>query len=193
MELVSIQPAARHQSRAIARLIMQAMNYDCCQFFAGPNHTLDDFEQLMTLLVETDESQYSYRNTQVALLPDGEVAGICVTYNGGDLHRLRRAFVEAALLHFGRDFSGIDDETSAGELYIDSLAVAEAHRHQGIATALLRAAIERGQMLRLPAVGLLVDKGNPRAERLYHSLGFRFINESSWGGHPMKHLQYILE
>ena len=29
------------QSREIARLIMLAMNYECCHYFAGDNHTLD--------------------------------------------------------------------------------------------------------------------------------------------------------
>jgi len=40
-------------------------------------------------------------------------------------------------------------------------------------------------------VGLLVDKGNPKAEQLYTSLGFIYHNDTFWGGHPMKHLQYI--
>jgi hypothetical protein len=40
----------------------------------------------------------------------------------------------------------------------------------------------------LPAVGLLVDKGSPIGEALYASLGFRYVNDSSWGGHSMKHL-----
>jgi hypothetical protein len=40
----------------------------------------------------------------------------------------------------------------------------------------------------LPCVGLLVDKGNPVGEALYVSVGFRHVNDNSWGGHPMKHL-----
>ena len=30
-------------------------------------------------------------------------------------------------------------------------------------------------------VGLLVDKGNPKAERLYTSLGFIYRNDTTWG------------
>jgi DNA-3-methyladenine glycosylase I len=41
-------------------------------------------------------------------------------------------------------------------------------------------------------VGLLVDKGNPQAEHLYHDVGFRHVGDSTWGGHEMKHLQFIL-
>ena len=40
----------------------------------------------------------------------------------------------------------------------------------------------------LPAA-LLVDKGNPNAERLYRSVGFEYCNDAMWGGHEMRHLR----
>ena len=83
----------------------------------------------------------------------------------------------------------MDDETQEGELYLDSLAVDSNHRRKGIATMLLNAATERARRLGIPAVGLLVDKGNPNAERLYTAIGFRYVNDTEWGGHPMRHLQ----
>ena len=84
----------------------------------------------------------------------------------------------------------MDDETQAGELYIDSIAVSEEFRGHGIAKHLLKAVIERAREMGLPAVGLLVDKGNPRAESLYNKVGFQYVNDSAWGGHEMRHLQY---
>ena len=93
-------------------------------------------------------------------------------------------------MEFGLDYSGMPDETQEGEFYIDSLAVSRNFRGKGFATELLKAAIERAKELRLPAVGLLVDKGNPKAEALYTRLGFEYVNDATWGGHPMKHLQY---
>ena len=57
---------------------------------------------------------------------------------------------------------------------------------------LLKAVIEKGREMGLPAVGLLVDKGNPKAERLYADMGFEYVNDAVWGGHSMKHLQYPL-
>lgn len=186
---MTITQAEKMHAVAIAKLIMQAMNYDCCQYFAGPEHTLQDFENMMIRLVEADNSQYSYRNSIVALADDGNVAGVCVSYDGKDLRYLRKAFVAAALEAFGRDFSGIDDETQAGELYLDSIAVDERYRRQGIAKKLLNATIEKAGRLNIPAVGLLVDKGNPDAERLYTACGFEYVNDSAWGGHPMRHLQ----
>ena len=190
---VTITTAESRQARRIAQLIMLAMDHACCQYFAGEKHTLTDFEDAMTRLVEAEESQYSYRNTLVAMTADGQLAGICVTYDGNELNRLRQAFIQEALRSFGRDFSGMDDETQAGELYVDSLAVDSRYRCRGIASALLRASIERARKFHFPAVGLLVDKGNPAAEYLYTRVGFEFINDTSWGGHPMKHLQYTIK
>ena len=82
----------------------------------------------------------------------------------------------------------MEDETQAGELYLDSLAVVPEYRHQGIAKKLLKAVKERANRLGLPVVGLLVDKGNPAGEALYASAGFRYVNDCQWGGHSMKHL-----
>lgn len=187
-----IKRACKEQANAIARLIMLAMNYDCCKYYAGPEHTLEDFEKMMTSLVEDDNSQYSYRNTHVVLADNGDVAGICVTYDGARLHYLRQAFIQAAAVAFGRDYSCMDDETAPGELYLDSIAVDERYRGQGIAKQLLRIAADKAAAMGIPAVGLLVDKGNPLAERLYTGAGFEYVNDTVWGGHPMKHLQYII-
>lgn len=186
---MDIRNAERKQAREIARLIMTAMTDECCLHFVGEGQTTDDFFRTMTRLAEADATQYSYRNAIVATDDDGCVAGICVSYDGALLHQLRAAFIEAAKTDFGRDFSGMDDETQAGELYIDSLAVKPQYRRQGIASALLNATIEKARGMGLPAVGLLVDCGNPNAERLYRNIGFDYAGDATWGGHPMKHLQ----
>ncbi len=116
------------------------------------------------------------------------MAGIVAAYDGGDLLTLRGACICAARRHLGRDFSGMDEETRAGEQYVDSLAVLEQYRHRGVATRLLRAVIERHGD-RQP-IGLLVDQGNPDAERMYRRVGFDVVGETEWGGHPMRHMQW---
>ena len=78
------------------------------------------------------------------------------------------------------------EETAAGEFYIDSLAVLPDYQHKGIATSLLRHVISVKRST--TPLGLLVDVGNPKAEALYTSLGFRFCDFNTWGGHKMKHL-----
>ena len=188
---IAIQPATREQAADIANLIMTAMTADCCLNFCGEGRGLDDFRRMMTLLVERDDSQYSYRNTLVAVEAD-KVVGIATSYDGAQLHRLRRAFIDAAKEHLNRDHSGMDDETQAGELYLDSLAVLPDYRRRGIARRLLQATADRAKAQHLPCVGLLVDQGNPAGERLYRSVGFRYANDSHWGGHPMKHLTWAV-
>ncbi len=185
--MIDIREATKEQSAEIANLIMMAMTDDCCLYFCGKGYGLDDFRKMMMMLVERTDSQYSYKNTITAM--DGDrVVGISVSYDGGCLHELRRAFIEAAKKLIGKDHSGIDDETQAGELYLDSLAVLPAYRGQGIAKRLLAETKKRADRLGIPYVGLLVDKDNPIGEALYTSVGFRYVNDSQWGGHAMKHL-----
>ena len=137
--MIKITNAAKQQADEISTLIMLAMNHECCKNFAGKKHTLEDFHKMMKRLVEREDSQYSYKNTLVALDENSEdVIGICVSYDGADLHRLRKAFIEEAIKEFGIDYSSIDDETGKGELYIDCLAVDERFRKMGIASALLK-------------------------------------------------------
>ena len=190
--MIKIEQAQPSQAPDIAHLIMEAMNHECCLYFAGEEHGLLGFHGLMTDLVCRTDSQYSYLNTLVALNAQREVIGVCTSYDGACLHRLREAFVQSCLARFNRDFGNMDDETAAGELYVDSLAVDARYRGKGIAKTLLKSTIDKAKQLQLPAVGLLVDKGNPKAERLYASIGFQYVDDNQWGGHAMRHLQHIL-
>ena len=190
--MIQIEKAKKEDAPLIAPMVMEAMNLECCQWFAGPNHTLDDFERLMTRLITMENSQYSYCNTLVAV-EYGEgglrtLVGCCISYDGARLHLLRKAFVAEAMATFGIDYSDMEDETTAGELYIDSLCVCAQYRGRGIASQLLEATVEKGRKLGLP-VGLLVDNGNPKAERLYARLGFEVMGVASWGGHKMRRMR----
>ena len=185
--MITIKEATKAQAQEIAQLIMMAMTDDCCLHFCGQGYGLVDFYKMMVRLVEREDSQYSHKNTCVAC--DGDkVVGISVSYDGSKLCELRRTFLEFSKLYIGQDNSGMDDETQAGELYLDSLAVLPEYRRQGIAKRLIMATKKRADELNLPCVGLLVDKANPVGEALYESAGFRYLNDSHWGGHEMKHL-----
>lgn len=184
----NIRQAKQDEAATIARLIMTAMTDECCLFFCGKEYGIDSFHRVMTRLVEHEDSQYSYKNTLCAVDRQDNIAGICTSYDGGKLRQLRQVFIDTAQKEWGKDHSGIPDETEAGELYIDSLAVDPAFRGKGIATMLLNATIEKAKKLGLPRTGLLVDTGNPRAEALYTRVGFKLAGTNAWGGHPMRHL-----
>jgi DNA-3-methyladenine glycosylase I len=184
--MIEIREATKNQAAEIASLIMMAMTDDCCLYFCGDGYGLEDFRQMMTMLVEREDSQYSYKNTLVAM-DASKVVGISVSYDGGRLHELRRAFITAAKEYIGKDHSGMDDETQAGELYLDSLAVLPEYRLMGIAKKLVMTAKKRADRMRL-RLGLLVDKDNPEGEAFYTHVGFQYEGDSQWGGHEMKHL-----
>ena len=109
MELtkIKISKATKEQAPEIARLIMMAMTDDCCLYFCGDGYGLEDFRKMMTMLVEREDSQYSYRNTLVAMDGD-QVVGISVSYDGGKLRELRLAFIEAAKEYLGKDHSKVN-------------------------------------------------------------------------------------
>ena len=77
-------------------------------------------------------------------------------------------------------------------LHLLHLYLKPEYRGKGIASQLIEATIDKARTLGLPAVGLLVDKGNPKAEKLYSRIGFVHVDDSAWGGHAMKHMQYKL-
>ena len=191
-ENISIRGARPDEAARIADLIIMAMTEECCLHFCGPGHDIRDFRRVMTSLVARPDTQYSYNNTLVATIEDN-IVGICVSYDGALLHLLRQPFIDAAQQEWGMDHSSIPDETQAGELYIDSLAVDPEYRGRGIASLLLRATIDKSRTLGLPSTGLLVDVGNPKAEALYNKVGFQYAGTNSWGGHGMKHLVMMNE
>ncbi|MCI6118740.1 MAG: GNAT family N-acetyltransferase [Prevotella sp.] len=183
-----IRQATANDAKRVAELIIMAMTEECCLHFCGEEHNINDFRNVLIRLVESDESQYSYRNTLCAVDAYNNIIGVCTSYDGGKLHQLRKAFIKAAKEEWGKDHSNMPDETEPGELYLDSLAVDPAHRGKGIASLLIKASIDKARQMGLPATGLLVDDNNPRAEALYSRLGFRVVGTNNWGGHPMKHM-----
>lgn len=180
--------ARKHDAPLIARSIMAAVGEEICRGLAGENHSLADVEKLFTTLAERDDTQYSYLNTLVAIDDDGTPVGVCIGYDGARLEELRLPFFTMVKEILDIDLGDVDDETDASEFYIDTLAVLPEYRGRGIATALLNASAERAALLEKPA-GLLVDKENTRARKLYEKCGFTQIGERPFCYVLMDHLQ----
>lgn len=176
----------------IARSVMDAIGEEICRNLAGEKFTLADVERLFTGLASREDTQYSYLNTLAAVDDDGTTVGVCVGYDGAKLAGLRKAFFEAARRELGLSLDDMDDETDASEFYLDTLAVLPEYRGRGIASQLLNASIARARAIGKPA-GLLVDKTNPNARRLYEKIGFRKVNERPFCYVMMDHLQYAGE
>lgn len=175
---IEIRKAQPDEAGFIALMVAMALGSDEQHWLYG----------VFKELAGREQSQYSYRNTIVAMV-DGKTVGAIVGYDGDRLCELREPIFGLIQEYTGSSID-IEDETDGGEFYIDSFAVLPEYRSRGVGRRLLCAmrdmAIGEGH----GRVGLLVDFDNPRAEALYNSLGFVRVKPKMFLGHPMWHLQY---
>ncbi len=124
---------------------------------------------------------YSWNNTVIATT-NGESVGMLTQYDGQFYHEMRIKTMALIAKYYGTEFHNMEDETQAGEYYIDSLAVVEKYRHLGIGRALLQNAIKKGLDMGLN-ITIAVDPANKRAQKLYSSLGFKKHSDIFIFGH----------
>lgn len=185
MRQIVIRQASGDDAQLIASAVVMAIGGDeSVRRYCG-----DDYMTVLEELARMETSQYSWRNALVAEV-DGAPAGAVIGYDGARLQELRSHTFDVIRMHIGTALPFIEDETGPGEFYLDSIAVLPAFRGCGIGGRLLAAMRDRALAEGHERVGLLVDFGNPDAERLYLSLGFRRMEERQFLGHDMWHLQY---
>lgn len=154
--------------------------------FIGEAHPFKA-KEFMRHFAGRDNNQYSYQNCWVAEDEQG-VMGAVNLYDGARLQELRQPVIEYIRSRFDKDFSP-EDETQAGEYYIDTIGVAPQRQGKGTGTRLLQFIIEEYVHQRRETLGLLVDEANPNAQRLYARLGFRRAGKKFLFGKYMEHLQ----
>ena len=182
-----IRQAAIEDSAFIAKAILLAlgMNLDNLE---DESTWGDDSLILFENLAKREDSQYSYKNTLVCEVA-GEIAGVLIAYDGAMLSPLRKALFDEIERMNLVSVTGLGDETEPGEYYIDSLTVFEEFRCKGVATNLINRVVEEARKRNIQKVGLLVDKENPNAAKLYTKLGFKYVKDKMFLGHDMEHLQ----
>ncbi len=124
---------------------------------------------------------YSPKNTVIAEV-DGNPVGMLTAYDGAGYHDMRVRTSMLIQQSMGVTFENMEDESQAGEYYLDSLAVLPEYRGRGIGTYLLRHGIGQGHEKGL-TVTLAVDPVNENAQRLYKSLGFMHQRDIFIFGH----------
>ena len=182
---MKIRKATKADSKLIARVVAMAIGYEMAEDYAG-----DDVIKVLGEVAEKEVSQYSFRNALIAEA-DGQPAGVIVGYDGGKLQELRDGSL-AVIRKYHPDLEITEDETEKGEFYLDSIGVLPEYRGKGIATKLIDAKIKEASEAGHKCFGLLVDFDNANAERLYESLGFRYVGDRPFFGHMMKHLQKVI-
>lgn len=178
----------------IARAIMEAVGPEIVKDLGGEGGE-DDVFGVFLRLARREDTQYSYRNTRIAIAPDGRKAGVCVSYSGALLKELRRPFFEEARQVFGwrltpEEVDALPGETTPEEFYLDSLATLPDYRGHGIATALIHDAKSKADAAGLP-LGLLCADNNPSARRLYESLGFQAVGRRMFAEEEMTNLRIV--
>lgn len=185
MSHINIRKANLQDSEAIATYLLLAMEDIVCEFI-GQNDSKKALDFLQ-YFVQKENNQYSYQNCFVAEENNQIIAAINV-YDGSKLTQLRAPIATYIKTHFRKDFNP-EDETHAGEFYIDSFGVHPNQQGKGIGGKLLQFVIDLYVIQNHQTLGLLVEEENPKAKKLYLKLGFEQIGEKMLVGKRMFHLQ----
>ncbi|MCC5926818.1 MAG: GNAT family N-acetyltransferase [Bacteroidetes bacterium] len=180
-----IRRAKPDESGRIVPFILLAME-DIVYQFIGESSSGKAAEFLVSLINE-ENNQYSWQNCWVAE-SEGAIIAAAIVYDGGRLHELRAPVARKIKEMFNRGFNP-EDETQAGEYYIDSVGVDGSQQGRGVGTKLFSFLIDEYVRKKKQPLGLLVDKDNPAAKKLYLKLGFQVVGEKTLTNKRMEHLQ----
>lgn len=182
-----IRKALLGDAQSIAPLIVQAMGFLAFKF---SNTT--DYERTCSLFehfIGQAQNQYSYQNTWV-FEKEKEILGAIIAYDGAELIQLRSSFLDYLAQHHQFNDIHPEAETEAGEFYIDTLSVYPKAQGLGIGKSLIKQAILFAQNNGFHQIGLLVEKENLSAKRLYSSLNFSIVEEKKFMGDQYFHMVY---
>ena len=180
---IAVRSARREDAAIIAKAVAMAIGDEV----ALHNYCGEEYIAVLADMASRENTQYCWRYALIAEV-DGVAAGAIVGYDGAQLYTLREGTFAVLREHIGR-VPTIIDETKAGEYYLDSVGVIPEFRRLGIGHALIEAFCERAFTEGHERVGLIVDRDNPQAEKLYTSLGFERVGTRLFFGHQMWHLQ----
>ncbi len=144
-------------------------------------------KDLLTYLVQREHNQYSFQNCFVAEKNKAVVGVVCI-YNGAFLQELRNPVIEYIRSTFGHTIYP-EDETQVGEFYIDCIGVVPDEQGNGIGSKLLEFVKQEFVIKQQHCIGLLVDKENIAAKKLYSKHGFVPMGSKTLMGKAMDHLQ----
>lgn len=182
-----IRRANKKDTARITEGLMLAMKDIVFEFIGN-----EDEEQVRTFfnfLVESEHNQYSYQNSFVAE-KNQTVVGVVCLYDGALLHQLREPVIDYIRSNYGHTINP-EDETQPGEIYIDCIGVLPEEQGNGIGSKLIEFVKEEFVSKHNKRLGLLVDKENSAAKKLYIKHGFESVGSKNLMGKAMEHLQFI--
>lgn len=180
-----IRKAVIQDSEPITSLVMQATSEMIYKFVGERND--QKAKDFLLQFVKNENNQYSFQNCYV-IANEVEVLGVLLGYDGAKLKELRKPVLSYIHQYINPNLT-VEDETQAGEYYIDSFGVLPNQQGKGIGERLIQYVINEQLLEKVQTIGLLVDKDNPRAKRLYLKLGFDVVGDKNLMGITLEHLQ----
>lgn len=184
--IMTIRKATAQDAKKLAPIMILAMTEIIYQFIGKED--LEEAILFLELFIGQEGNQYAYHNIYLAE-EDQEILGQICLYDGADLKRLREPILSFIKAKYGINYDSID-ETQAGEIYIDTIAVSPSAQGRGIGGQLLNFAIAYIAHQQQKTLGLLVEKSNPHAKKLYERVGFKVVDSITFFNKEMEHLQY---
>lgn len=180
-----IRKATSNDAESIATLLMLVLENMVYKFIGETD--CSKAKEFLRYFLQKEHNQYSFQNCYVAEIDD-EIIGVVNLYNGAEFHELRKPILDHIVEHYATDLH-IEDETQAGEYYIDTIAICGSEQGKGIGSKLLNHLIDLYVFQQQQTLGLLVDENNPKAKKLYLKMGFECVGTKSLLGHNLDHLQ----
>ena len=178
-----IKKAQKQDAKICIKLLNLAME-DIAYKLSGYDDPAKSDEILEKFFV-SETNRLSYKNVYVYKRDEQIIAAICA-YFGGDVAQLDSE-ISQHLKALGKD-AQIEKECFDDEFYIDSIAVDEKFRGQGLAKELILHSFARAKELGHKKVSLIVDINKPKVRKFYESLGFKFNTKKIINLHEYDHM-----
>ncbi|MCD8303414.1 MAG: GNAT family N-acetyltransferase [Prevotellaceae bacterium] len=170
-----LRSAAKEDAPFLARCLMEAMGGEVME----REETERDRRVLGVLetLCGREDTLYSWQFATVAETESGTCVGASIAYPGAEYHQRRLVSFGLAREIITFDTERMEDESEAGELYLDTLAVLPRWRRQGVGGLLMRRWLRQAEETGLTAT-LICATDNAKAHRLYESMGLRDVRRA---------------
>ena len=142
-------------------------------------------DEILEKFFKSETNRLSYKNVYVYKHDEQIIAAMCA-YFGGDAAQLDSE-ISQHLKALGKD-AQIEKECFDDEFYIDSIAVDEKFRGQGLAKELILHSFAKAKELGHKKVSLIVDINKPKVRKFYESLGFKFNTKKIINLHEYDHM-----
>ena len=178
-----IKNAQKQDAKICIKLLNLAME-DIAYKLSGYDDPVRS-DEILEKFFKSETNRLSYKNVYVYKRDEQIIAAMCA-YFGGDAWQLDRE-ISQHLKALGKD-AQIEKECFDDEFYIDSIAVDEKFRRQGLAKELILHSFAKAKELGYKKVSLIVDINKPKVRKFYESLGFKFNTKKIINLHEYDHM-----